>query len=562
MKKLTTKEFIKRAKNIHGDKYSYKKSLYQNSKKKLIITCKVDGHGDFEQTPGGHLINKSGCPKCKGGIKSNKEEFINKAMAFHGNLYDYSKVVYKNSSTNVKIKCKKHGFFEQSPNKHLSHGCKKCGHELGISKITHSGNQFVEKARNVHGNLYDYSRVKYVRSRSRVIIICPKHGEFLQTPDMHISGNGCPYCAGKKVGPLNNVEFLYPKVAAEWHPTKNVILPSEISPGSRKKIWFVCNKGHEYQTNLVHRTKPNPTGCPYCSGNKISDENNLNARFPKIAKEWHPKKNKLKAIEVMPGSPKKYWWLCPKGHEYKASPDKRTGSGTSCPFCTSQTSTQEMRIMAELNYLGIKILSRYKYKNIEFDVYLPDFNIGIEYDGSYWHRHNENKDKNKNKFAKKNNINLIRIREHPLKKLSKKDICTSSNAHITKEEINDVMDSIKVFVNNLDAKIERYKKLKEFVNEDLFNIYLSYSPSPFPEKSLEHLCPEVCKEWHYEKNFPLTPKNFTKGSNQKVWWKCSRGHEWKTSIYHRTSKNPTGCYQCYLEDKRLRKNKLANLGNK
>ena len=90
------------------------------------------------------------------------------------------------------------------------------------------------------------------------------------------------------------------------------------------------------------------------------------------------------------------------------------------------------------------------------------------------------------------------------------------------------------------------------VHEDLHNKYLSYAPSPLPEKSLEYLYPEVSKDWDYERNHPLTPKNFTRGSGYKAWWKCSKGHEWKTSIAHRTHKEkPTGCYKCYLEERKF-----------
>ena len=127
-KKITTEEFIVKAKNIHKDKYSYDKVKYINLVKKVIITCLESEHGDFEQIPHNHLIGH-GCPKCGVKKKSTTEEFIEKAKNIHKDKYSYDKVKYINSSTRVIITCLEsgHGDFEQKPNNHLiGHGCSKC----------------------------------------------------------------------------------------------------------------------------------------------------------------------------------------------------------------------------------------------------------------------------------------------------------------------------------------------------------------------------------------------------------------------------------------------------
>lgn len=130
--------------------------------------------------------------------KLTQEQFINKAKAKHNNYYDYSLVKYIQSNIKVKIICPKHGIFEQQPNNHL-HGqrCIKCmGDNVRKARISNTEN-FVEKSKKVHGNKYDYSLVKYKTGKDKVIIICPKHGEFLQTPFAHSSPSmkqGCPHC--------------------------------------------------------------------------------------------------------------------------------------------------------------------------------------------------------------------------------------------------------------------------------------------------------------------------------------------------------------------------------
>lgn len=189
----TTEQFIEDAKQIHGEKYDYSKVEYVNAKTKICIICKE--HGEFWQTPTHHLSGY-GCPKCRY-IKSanknrkTKEWFIEESRKIHGDKYDYSKSEYQRRDKSVCIICPKHGEFYQLPGNHLKgHGCPTCG---GNKKYTLE--DFVEKANKVHGNKYDYSKVKYINSMSKVCIICPKHGEFWQAPICHINRHyGCPIC--------------------------------------------------------------------------------------------------------------------------------------------------------------------------------------------------------------------------------------------------------------------------------------------------------------------------------------------------------------------------------
>lgn len=193
-KKLTKKEFIERARKIHGDKYDYSKTEYINNSTKVKIICPI--HGEFEQSPTSHIDRGSGCLICGGKKKLNTDDFISKARNIHGNKYDYSKVEYINNRIKVEIICPKHGEFEQSPSHHLDgQDCRKCMKYKLRSKFQLTKEQFIEKAEEIHGNLYDYSQVEYVNAHNKVIIICSKHGKFIQEPNSHIHGNGCPKCA-------------------------------------------------------------------------------------------------------------------------------------------------------------------------------------------------------------------------------------------------------------------------------------------------------------------------------------------------------------------------------
>lgn len=124
-RRLTTKDFIERSKQIHGDKYDYSKTVYKDAHTRVVITCPT--HGDFEQLPTNHLAGK-GCRLCSSNVENTTATFITKARKVHGDKYDYSKTVFKRNRDKVIITCPIHGDFEQEANSHLQgFGCKKCG---------------------------------------------------------------------------------------------------------------------------------------------------------------------------------------------------------------------------------------------------------------------------------------------------------------------------------------------------------------------------------------------------------------------------------------------------
>jgi hypothetical protein len=190
-RKLTTDEFIVKAKTIHGEKYDYSKVEYIGSRDKVIIICKI--HGEFIQTSDTH-IRGSGCPHCISHVKGSTDSFIKKAILIHREKYDYSKTNYTITKDKVIIICKTHGEFTQTPNNHLmGSGCPQC-----VPNFKKTAEQFILKANKIHDKKYDYSKVEYVVSHSKVTIICKTHGEFTQTPSSHLWGRGCPQCGDLK----------------------------------------------------------------------------------------------------------------------------------------------------------------------------------------------------------------------------------------------------------------------------------------------------------------------------------------------------------------------------
>jgi hypothetical protein len=198
------KEFLVRARRKYSNKYDYSKLDYEHSDKKVVITCPT--HGDFSVTPSNFLRpkNYTECIFC-----SRQERFIRKAMLVHGKKYDYSDVEYRDQKTNIDIICSKHGVFSQMPDNHVNNraGCRECFNEKMAKAQTKSLTQFIKEANKIHGGKYDYSQVDYKKSIEKVIIICPIHGGFEQSPNSHVSHMaGCKQCINKSEGQL--IEFL------------------------------------------------------------------------------------------------------------------------------------------------------------------------------------------------------------------------------------------------------------------------------------------------------------------------------------------------------------------
>ena len=242
-------DLLNRFKKIHGDRYNYDFVDYKGMLFPIKISCPI--HGIFEQTPVIHL-NGSGCPICNS-VKIPREEFIKRCRDKHNNFYDYSITDFKGVAYKIRIICPEHGEFEQRAGNHLAgQKCPYCANNKWNNNI------FIQKAIGIHGNKYDYSLVDYKSAHKKIIIKCPKHGEFEQIPWNHISlKEGCPYCGKNK----SNME-LFLKKAEEVHKGKYDYTLFTDYTNNREKIRIICPEHGEFVQILCNHL--NGQGCPVC----------------------------------------------------------------------------------------------------------------------------------------------------------------------------------------------------------------------------------------------------------------------------------------------------------
>jgi hypothetical protein len=356
-------------------------------------------------------------------------------------------------------------------------------------------------------------------------------------------GRGCPYCSGRRPSPTNNLKAAYPKLAREWHPTRNAPLtPDAVTIGSSKKIWWLCKKGHEWPATVGSRTSGR--GCMLCSGRRASRERNLTVTSPELVKEWHPTRNgTLSPEQLTPGSHTRIWWLCKKGHEWPAAVHSRSG-GTGCPSCHSMTSAPELRVFSEMASVFPDCEHRKRIEGIECDVFIPDHRVAIEYDGVYWHKRKPAKELRKNEAFSKAGILLIRIRQTGLPPVSPEDLFHNPKASllpVLKSALRMIQKTVGL-ESVSQRRLARYLKRRAYANDALYLKLQERLPSPLPGTSFADVKPDIAKDWHPTKNGALQPIDFWPYSSRKVWWRCHRGHDWKTTVASRSSGR--GCIRC------------------
>jgi len=245
--KCNVEDFLKKARNIYGDCYDYSEFDYKGCNTELKIFCKKHKEFFFQKVK--HHLLYSGCAKCRGKLQYNTEEFIKKAKEIHGNDYNYNEVCYKKSNIKVKIFCNKHkGYFLQTPNSHYKHGCHLCG------VIRCNTEEFIKKAREIHGNKYNYEKVNYKNVRTKVKIFCNKHKEyFLQRPDSHYK-TGCPKCTENYfesrvrniVKKITGKDFI--KIKPNWLKNSKTNRPLELDCYNEElKIAIECQGPQHYK---------------------------------------------------------------------------------------------------------------------------------------------------------------------------------------------------------------------------------------------------------------------------------------------------------------------------
>ena len=307
----------------------------------------------------------------------------------------------------------------------------------------------------------------------------------------------------------------------EWDYKKNKLLPSEVTAGSQKKVWWLLPYDDEktgrhfdfsWQASTENRVKG--TGCPYLSGNKVwKGFNDLAAAYPELAAEWDYEKNgDLKPEDVTSGSSKKAWWKCSIcGHGWKSVISTRKTSG--CPECIKELKTsfpeQAVSFYLEKHFPDTENGNRTVLGGKELDVYIPSISAAVEYDGMRFHR-NVNRDMEKNRLCAEKGILLVRIREERCPAMEdtlflKVISCVPRNEESLADAIRRVGEILGI--SSMDVDIEK----------DRQEIYVKYIKRR-KENSLAVTHPELTVQWDYEKNGNLTPENVTAGSSKKVWW--------------------------------------------
>lgn len=350
----------------------------------------------------------------------------------------------------------------------------------------------------------------------------------------------------KLVTGQNDLATLFPTVAKEWHPTKNGDLkPNNVLAHSSYKAWWICLKGHDYMQAVYTRTGKVHVGCPVCANRcLLAGYNDLETRFPEIAKEWNCEKNNgLTPRDVICGGTKIYWWTCPIGHEYQTSMELRTYRNQGCPYCHSK------RVLSGFNDLETK------YPEI----------------ASEWHP------------TKNGDVKACEVFPVSMNKYWWLGKCGHEWQQTPSDRTNNgsgcpYCSSQKVLVGYNDLQSQRPEIAKEWNYEKNYPLlptqvlpksnkivwwvgkcghewktaichrtddrncpYCSNQKVLVGFNDIATTNPEIALEWHPTKNGKFNPQDLTIGSNKRAWWKCKNGHEWNAQI---STRQRNGCPYC------------------
>jgi very-short-patch-repair endonuclease len=337
----------------------------------------------------------------------------------------------------------------------------------------------------------------------------------------------------------NEVKYLFsekPTFLKHWDYDNNTIDPLLVTSGSKRQVYLVCENGHKFSRLPVRLFRSNNIYCAECNGQKVTDYNRLDLSHPNILGEWDYKKNKdIKPCDVAFNSNKKVFWICENNHSWEQGVSSRTGTRyknrveTRCPTCyQSSKSRNELILYAELHQFFTSVHSTFKSYKKELDIYIEDLNLGIEYDGEYWHKTKVNLDLEKNKVFKDNGIDVLRIREDKLSLLSDIDY-----PYRTKDDIflaiiwilNHIIDNY-----NLDIKTE--SKIKSYISGNK-TTNLEFFETIVDANKIKKITNKTLFTQYSNKN-KTALHYFGAGSDVRATWDCHDcGHEWKVAIKKR-----------------------------
>lgn len=354
---------------------------------------------------------------------------------------------------------------------------------------------------------------------------------------------GCPFCSGRFVSFERSLAALFPDIAAEWHPTKNGGLePHEVGPTSSKKVWWKCDTGHEWQSEVRNRTASRAK-CKQCR----LLENSLIVTQPKIAAEWHPNKNlPLTPEGITQGSQRQVWWRCQRGHEWKSRINDRIRGGGKCPKCPSEKQRQSARYKS-ITESAPDLASQW-HPTLNLPLTPDEITPGSTKNKVWWVC-----SRNEKHIWQATPGNRLKGRNCPHcfkgPSLSDKFPGLAKEWHPSK---NGGLQPTEVSFGSGKRVWWQCPNKHEF--ESTITNRTRKGPKQCPvctghtvtnETSLDFCHPEIAKEWHPTKNESLIPSDVSRASGKKAWWVCKQNpaHVWQSQIKNRTILG-SGCPIC------------------
>lgn len=356
-------------------------------------------------------------------------------------------------------------------------------------------------------------------------------------------GRGCPEC-GKllqfvtyrknRVSKVGSLADTNPELAKEWHPTKNSLTPYDVSAGCSDKVWWLLpyddpntGKHFDFEWEASIASRNSGIGCPFLAGRCWTGYNDIVTTNPELLKHWDYSKNYVLPESLTKGGHEKVWWICDFGHSFKSGVASQCKK-FSCPVCNKekQTSFPEQAIFYYIRQIFPDAINgdRTALDGFELDIFIPSQNVGIEYDGSAWHK-DIDKDVNKEYQCNQKGILLIRVREEDCETYQSDSLLVYHYKYADWQALDAIIREICGYLSNetIDVSIER----------DTNDIEAMY----FADKrnnSAAVTNPELLSLWHPTKNGALTLFQFNRGSEKKVWWLDSFGHEYRCQINQMT----------------------------
>lgn len=387
--------------------------------------------------------------------------------------------------------------------------------------------------------------------------ICPKCGNVFPRIVSRVY-HGSIYCRtctsnknaqdyiDRKIKEEGSFEDNYPILATCWdyeeneeHKINGRYLPSHFLSHSNKEVYWKCPQCNYRWKQPINTRVSAKFSCPECyrkDNSKLRFGNEpISVTHPYLLEIWDKDNTILPEDVTAHDSTHKIKWICPKGHKWKQIVSYMVNTTSDCPCCKkeAQTSFPEQAVLFYLMKVT-RVIGQYKFDGIHgcIDIFLPDLNVAIEYDGYYYHKGKEVIEKKKDEFLVSKGVRVIRIKEN--------NMCNIQN-----DSILIIKDKNNKYLPVAIAALTRLLQLPDIeVNliADEIAIMEQYK-TMIRENSIAAMYPHLLEEWDYEKNRTLDPYCFSQGSKISVWWKCKTNpkHIWKASIL---SRRKTGCPYC------------------